>query len=156
MRAGSFSHLLSAARQGFELGFEHGAHSVEALLWVAETVEESVYRSGSLLGGPDGLRFVLSNPPLRGGAFSALRLRVNGAAVAPDRFRVRTAGMADWRPAATLSKAAPVEIVAGRPVEFGAAVSLPVGAPAEVRLELECPAIPPLVWVEFRDIVRGA
>ncbi|HTP54614.1 MAG TPA: hypothetical protein VML94_06635 [Thermoplasmata archaeon] len=155
MRSASIGRMLSVARQGLQLGIEYGPHSVEALLWIAETVEESVYRVGSLRGDGQGIRFTLGNPPLRSGAFSAVRLLWNGVPVDPAAVQLCPGGSASWRTAASLSPGDPIELHTGEPIEVAAAVGLaPVGASVDLRLELECPAIPPLVWIEFRDTVR--
>lgn len=155
MRGSAVGTAFSLARQGLELGIEYGPHSLEALLWVAETIEESVYCAGSLARDGDGIRFSLHNPPLRAGAFSSVRLLVDGRPVAPDRLRLRTGMRGAWRSAGSVTPAAPIDLRAGVPVEFVAGLPPPApGSSATVRLELECPAIPPLVWVEFRDAVR--
>ncbi|MFY9716559.1 MAG: hypothetical protein WAK40_01290 [Thermoplasmata archaeon] len=156
MLGSSVCRVLSVARQGIELGIEYGPHAVEALLWIAETVEESVYRAGSLHRNADGIGFTLENPPLRSGAFAAVRLLWNGVPVDPARLTIRTGAAGSGRVAGTLSRDAPIDLVAGDPIELFAAVpEVTVGDSATVRLELECPAIPPLVWIEFRDTVLG-
>ncbi len=148
--------LLSALRQGVELGVEFGPHSLEALLWVAETIEQSVYAPGSLARSPRGVTFVLSNPPLRTGAFSAVRIRWDGVPVVADAIRFRSGPGGAERSAATVRRSEPLELLIGVPTTF--AVDLPaeaIGPTGSVRLELDCPAIPPTVWVEFRDRVDG-
>jgi hypothetical protein len=152
----SVCRVLSVVRQGIELGIEYGPHAVEALLWIAETVEESVYRAGSLRGDANGIRFTFENPPLRSGAFAAVRLRWNGLPVDPALLKIRSGADGSWREASTLSREAPVALVAGEPIEVSAGVrGSRVGESGTVRLELDCPAIPPLVWIEFRDTVHG-
>lgn len=154
MRGSSVGRLFSAAVQGLELGIEFGVRSLEALLWIAETVEESVYRSGSLAVREGGVRFSLDNPPLRHGAFSAVRLYWEGAAVGPSEVRIRAGADRPWRTAASVTRDAPLELHSGEPIDFEVGVSgARPGATPLVRLELECRAIPPLVWVEFRDRV---
>ncbi|MGB6501566.1 MAG: hypothetical protein WBG19_09270 [Thermoplasmata archaeon] len=156
MRSSSVGRAFSVARQGIELGVDFGVHSVEALLWIAETIEESVYHAGSLSRAPEGVRFLLRNPPLRAGAFSAFRLTWNGARVDPARVRLRAGPDAAWRTGASVTSATPVDLLPGRSIEVTAGIPpADIGTTATVRLELECPAIPPLVWVEFRDSVRS-
>ena len=85
-----------------------------------------------------------------------MRLRVDGASVPSDAFRVRTAAAPDWRTASTVSARAPLELAAGVRTEF--AVDGDWGrreGELTVRLELKSVAIPPLVWFEFRDRVRS-
>ncbi len=147
--------LLSLLRQGIKLDLEFGSHSLESLLRIAETVEESVYVPGSLETTPRGLRFALENPPLRMGAFRALRAFVNGAAVGPASVRFRSPGGA-WRDVRDLGHDRPLELLPGTKVDFELDVSPPPAGEVTVRLELENIAIPPLVWFEFREPARPA
>lgn len=129
-------------------------HSLEALLWIAETVEESVYARGSLRRVGNGLSFVLSNPPLRMGAFSAMRVRLNGGEVPPGSIRVRH-GESPWRTAASIDRNAPLELRPGEPTEVAIdGTSVEEGQPVSVRFELQSIAIPPLVWLEFTEMPR--
>jgi hypothetical protein len=156
VRSSSVGRACSVARQGIELGIDFGVHSVEALVWIAETIEESVYRVGSLARTPEGIRFSLSNPPLRAGAFSAFRVAWNGTPVDPVHLRLRAGPDAEWRTGASVAPAALVDLLPGRTIDVTARVPpAEIGPTATVRVELECPAIPPLVWVEFRDAVRS-
>lgn len=148
--------VVSLVRQGLELGIDYGPHSVEALLWVAETIQESVYRAGSLRVDRQGLRFDLGNPPLRAGAFCAVRLGLDGRAIASDRVLLRPGPGTEWRAASGVSADVPIDLVAGVPIELRAdGERPPPGTSITVRLELECRAIPPLVWVEFTETVRS-
>ncbi|HTW55733.1 MAG TPA: hypothetical protein VMG36_04710 [Thermoplasmata archaeon] len=149
-RAGGW---LSALRQGFELDVDFGTHSIEAMTWIAEVVETSVYRRGSLRGTADGLRFALANPPLRLGAFSGVTLRVNGALVPPERWTIRSGSAAPPRAATTVGAATPIELRSGEAIEVVAAVGRLSGT-VRIRLELESVAIPPRVWMEFDDELR--
>jgi len=154
VRAGAVGRALSVVRQGLELGLEYGPRSVESLLWVAETIEESVYRPGSLARSGGTIRFELGNPPLRTGAFSAARLLWERQPVPPSRLRVRPDPLSPWRSADGISPDAPISLRAGVPI--GVEADVPgddVGSTVTVRLELESRAIPPLVWLEFRDVV---
>lgn len=146
---------LSVLRQGLSVGAEFGVHSLEALLWVAETVEESVYAKGSLVEVPGGVRFLLSNPPLRMGAFYSVRAWLNGVAVVPESFRFRSPPTEPWRAAAEVTRAAPLDLLPGVPTE----VELTTPDPdltrhreITVRLELASVAIPPLVWLELTEV----
>jgi hypothetical protein len=149
-----FGALLSLVRQGVTLGLDFGSHSLEAMLSVAETVENSVVEPDSLARSPGRLSFSLANPPLRTGAFSAIRVRVDGAAVPPDRVFLRTGAGAAWQPAAELSRAQPWRRGPGERTEFRVAVETATDRPLTVRLEFDCIAIPPLVWIEFTDTPR--
>ena len=153
---GRFAAVLLLARQGFSVGVEFGAHSLEALVGIAETVEESVYEAGSLAGTATGIAFALANPPLRTGAFGEVRLRIDGAPVPSDALRVRTAMAPDWRTASTVSALSPLELAAGVRTEFAVDGDWgPSDGELTVRLELTSVAIPPLVWFEFRDRERS-
>lgn len=146
---------LSLVRQGLTVGREFGVHSLEALLWVAETVEESVYAPRSLVRSGDGLSFVLANPPLRMGAFSSLRLWLDGVEVPSGDARVRSGAAQPWRTAADISRLAPLDLRPGEPTSVMIDRALP-GAerPVTVRLELQSVAIPPVVWFEFTEVPR--
>lgn len=157
MRELRLGAIVSLLRQGLELEVGFGTRSVEALLWIAEAVEESVYAAGSLVRTPAGLQFTLSNPPLRLGAFRELRLTLDGRPVTPERLRFRPLAGGPWRTAASISDAAPIVLLPGRPTEIGAdALDVRAGQRVAVRLELVSVAIPPKVWVEFSDEVREA
>jgi hypothetical protein len=155
MRELRLGAIVSLLRQGLELEIGFGTRSVEALVWIAEAVEESVYAAGSLVRTATGLQFRLSNPPLRLGAFRELRLIVDGRPVAPERLRFRRSAGGAWRTAASLSEAEPLVLLPGEPTEIAAdGVEPRIGGRAELRLELSSVAIPPRVWVEFSDEVR--
>lgn len=153
MAPGHLGRWLSLLRQGFELDVDFGTHSVEAMAWIAEVVESSVYARDSLRRTPDGVAFRLANPPLRLGAFGAARLTVWGTLVPPTAWELRTGGAGSWRTAASLSPEAPITLLPGEPIEVQTA-SGPVSGLVRVRLELESVAIPPPVWLEFDDVVR--
>lgn len=147
-----FGPVLSLLRQGISVEREFGTHSLEALLSVAELVEESVYERGSLMRVPSGITFRMNNPPLRTGAFSALRIAVDGQWVSAHGARVRHGAGASWRPLSEISREAPLELRPGESAEFSVDVSIPPRTPRlTVRLELQSTTIPPLVWFEFRD-----
>jgi len=155
MRERGVGALLSLLRQGLALEIGFGTRSVEALLWVAETVEEAVYAPGSMVRTERGVRFELSNPPLRAGAFGAVRAWVDGTPVDPRAVSVREGAGTPWRAAASISQREPLALRPGQAAEVRLE---PVTAPGPgrltVRLELESVAIPPLVWLEFSDEVR--
>jgi hypothetical protein len=139
-------------RQGLTLGVQFGTHSVGALLWVAETVEEAVYEPHSLRRTSEGIGFVLDNPPLRVGAFTALEIRVDGTAVPGDRVRFRPGPGSPWRTAASLSPEATLNLGPGDRTEFDLVGAFGTeGDPVTVRLELHNPAVPPAVWFEFNE-----
>ena len=147
--------ILSLLKQGFELDVTFGTRSLESLLRIAEIVEESVYVPGSLSETERGLRFVLANPPLRVGAFRTVRVLVNGQSAPPSAVRFRCGTDGPWRPATSLTRTEPVELLPGRPTEFEVDLRpVPVGE-VRVRLELENVAIPPLVWFEIRERIRA-
>ena len=144
--------VLSLVRQGLTLGVQFGTGSVEALLWVAETVEEGVYEAGSLRWSPEGIAFALGNPPLRVGAFTSLTIRVNGEEVPAARVRLRSGAALPWRSAATIGDDDPLPLGPGDRTEFSVAGEFGrEGETVRVRLELRTPAIPPLVWFQFQE-----
>jgi hypothetical protein len=152
MGARHVGDVLSLLRQGLTLGYQYGTHSIEALLWVAETVEEGVYESGSLRRSSVGIAFALDNPPLRVGAFSSLGIRVDGAPVPGDQVRFRAGPGTPWRTAAALATSAPLYLAPGARTEFELDGAYGEGGDRiTIRIELQVPAVPPLVWFEFTD-----
>jgi hypothetical protein len=144
--------VLSVLRQGLTLGVQFGTHPLEALIWVAETVEEGVYEAGSLRRTERGIAFALDNPPLRVGAFTYLRVVVDGAPVPGDRVRFRRGAGAPWRTPQSLGPDSPWDLAPGDRTEFEVDGMFGEGEePLTVRLELRTPAVPPLVWFEFRE-----
>jgi hypothetical protein len=142
--------ILTLVRQGLTIGVQFGTHSVEALLWVAQTIEEGIYEADSLRRTDAGISFALSNPILRVGAFTTIRVSVNGAGVPAAQVRFRGDPSAPWRTAASVGPDAPWYLAPGDRTEFAIDGSFP-GTALTVRLELHTPAIPPLVWFEFTE-----
>ncbi|MGA8303077.1 MAG: hypothetical protein WA691_03080 [Thermoplasmata archaeon] len=148
---------LSLLRQGLTLGVQFGPHSVEALLWAAETVEEGVYEAGSLRRTPGGIAFALDNPPLRVGAFTSIRVLVDGRPIFPELVRLRAGGGSAWRASSSVGPGSALNLGPGDRTEFEVVGSFGKGAgPLTVRLELHTPAIPPLVWFEFSETPSGS
>ncbi|MGI0054542.1 MAG: hypothetical protein ACREB9_02085 [Thermoplasmata archaeon] len=148
--------ILSLVRQGFSLEREFGARTIEELVSLAELVEESVYARGSLEGSTGGLNFRLLNPPLRTGAFASLRIVLDGIPIAEERIRVRSGDGAAWRTATEIDRDRPLEMRPGQPTEVRIDGARPSpGSEVHLRLELQSIAIPPLVWLEITDVVRG-
>ncbi len=157
MGAHHLGGVLSLLRQGLAVEVDYGTHSLEALVEVAETVEESVYEPHSLRRTPGGLAFALDNPPLRVGAFTSLVVRVNEVPVRPDRIRLRPALGAPWRSADAIGPDAPLALAPGDRTELVLTGEFGTASELTVRLELHAPAIPPRVWFEFRETpVEGA
>ncbi|MFZ0700147.1 MAG: hypothetical protein WAN74_08200 [Thermoplasmata archaeon] len=151
-RLGSWFSLL---RQGLSVEREFGRQSLEALVSIAETIEESVYERGSLARTGAGFTFCLNNPPLRVGAFSSLQLIVEETPIPAERVRYRDGPGSAWRELSEISKERPLELGPGARFELSVSEPLPEDAKeAKVRLELQSIAIPPLVWFEFTDSVR--
>ncbi len=146
--------ILSLLRQSISIGADFGAHPLEALLWVAETVERSVYEPGSLRATDGGISFALSNPPLRSGAFSSVRVLLDGQLLDARNVSVREEGR-PWKSSDSFSRADPLRLAPGVRTEFHLRAPPPtVDRPLAVRLELKSVAIPPLVWFEFQDTLR--
>lgn len=147
--------LFALLRQGLTLGVDYGTHSLEALLAVAETVEENVYAIDSFRRTGEGIEFALDNPPLRVGAFGAIRLAVDGTFVPPERVRWRAGEGREWRTADSVGPATPLWWAPGDRTEFAVLGTFGVdGRPSTVRLELRSTAIPPLVWFEFTETLE--
>jgi hypothetical protein len=149
--------LLRAVGDVARLEADFGHQSIQALLWVASTIQAGVYVPGSLVRTSDGFRFALSNPPLRIGAFSSVRVLLDGRPVPPGAVRLRTQDGAPWRTAAEVSGTEPLVLETGRGSQYEVAVPGASGSrPITVRLEFQNVAIPPLVWLEFRETPREA
>ncbi|MGA9838994.1 MAG: hypothetical protein WBF81_07145 [Thermoplasmata archaeon] len=150
-------NLLSLVRQGLTLSVQFGPHSVEALLWVAETIEEGVYEAGSLRRTAEGIAFALDNPLLRVGAFASLAVRVNGEPVSGARVRFRPGAGTPWRTAESVTSGSSFSLAPGdrTEVEVDGRFGRP-GDPVTVRIELRTPAIPPRVWLEFTETATDA
>lgn len=150
-----FGPILSFLRQGLSVGLEFGTHSLEAMIAVAETVENSIYEHGSLAIVPAGLSFSLLNPPLRMGAFSAIRIFVDAREVPAGRIRLRGGPGQAWHTASEITGVAPWGLRPGDRTDFILDVDgLSPGVAVTIRLELDCVAIPPLVWLEFSEMPR--
>lgn len=147
---------LDLVRQGVSLGAQFGLKSLELLGSFAELIERSVYEPESLRRTPDGFGFVLRNPPLRMGAFSALRLFVDGERVAPEGAFVHPGGRDAPIAFAAISAADPVEIPIGRRTYIAARRPSIRDGKHQLRLEFQSVAIPPPVWFEFEDTLRDA
>jgi hypothetical protein len=139
-------------RQGLSIGVHFGTQSVEALLWVAQSIEEGIYSDGSLRRTRDGIAFALENPILRVGAFGELNLIVNGAPIPGDRVRFRSGEGTEWRAADSVRRESPWELRPGDRSQFEIRGEFGRGSDSiTVRLELRTRAIPPLVWFEFTE-----
>ena len=153
MRPRSAVGSLSLLRQGLSIEIHYGTRSLEALLSVAEAVEDAVYATGSLRRIPGGLALALDNPPLRVGAFSAVRVLVDRNAVPPAQVRLRRGPGAAWRTASDVTADSPYRWGPGEPTEFELETSAALtGEPVCVRIELVSIAVPPLVWCEIREV----
>lgn len=144
--------ILSLARQGIALGVDYGGHSLESLVAVAEMVEAAVFEPGSLRRTLDGLSIALDNPPLRVGAFSTVRVLVDGEPIPAERVRLRSGEDGPWRTASSVTAGQTFDLGPGDRTEF--AISTAAGrhpGPVRVRIEFVAPAIPPLVWIEVRE-----
>lgn len=140
-------------RSAVTLVREFGLRSAERLGHVAEFLERSVYAPKSLRAVADGVAFTLLNPPLRVGAFSAVRVAWDGTPVSPGRGFVRVEGHSVERPLSDIRPEEPIELRPGQPTHFRLA-PVPAGpGHHRVRVELQSIAVPPLVWFEFSDTI---
>ena len=134
---------------------EFGLASAERLAHVAEFLERSVYAPKSLHATADGVGFSLLNPPLRVGAFSALRVSWDGTSLPAGQVFVRRAGEAVERPASDIAEGRPIDLLPGQRIDFRLAGVPTSSGHHRVRLELQNIAVPPLVWFEFTDQIAG-
>lgn len=146
---------LSLFRQGIVIGSEFGAHALGSMVRVAEFLETSIYKRGSLRALGNGrFGFTLVNPPMRLGAFSWARLSWNGTALDPTLSTVGQPGQ-PHRSFEVLNRSDPLVLGIGEPMNFEG--PLADGRPGEkgtVTLELQNVAIPPKVWIRFTDELR--
>jgi hypothetical protein len=143
----------SLLRQGVSVGWEFGARSLEELAAVGEFLEHCVYEPGSLRRAPDGLAFTLRNPPLRMGAFSSIRVLLDGVAVPAGSVTLLGEGATTGRRTEAIDPAHPFAFAFGRRTEFHLRVDPPAPGDHRIRLELQSVAVPPLVWFEFAEPV---
>jgi hypothetical protein len=155
LRAGRFRGDLSLLAQGFEVAVTLGVRSLEGLVRVAELLEHSVYEPHSLTKTPNGLSFVLRNPPLRMGAFSAVRLFCNGTAIPAGNVSLAP-GRGNPVGLDRVDREHPVTLPVGERTVFTVRGGFPEKGRIAIRLELQSVAIPPLVWFEFSDELRPA
>ncbi len=158
MRTRGLGLDLQLAREGLLVGWHFGARSLGELVRIASYIETSVYERGSLRRTADGIRFRLTNPPLRLGAFDRATLWVDGAPIAPDRVEAVPAGAPEAHRFSDLSAERPLLLLPGRATDFRARLDPPPpgGRHLTLRMELHNVAIPPPVWLQFRDRVgRG-
>jgi hypothetical protein len=146
---------VSLLKDGLTIGWQFGTRSLEQLVRVAQFLEHCVYEPGTLSRTPDGVAFTLHNPPLRMGAFSAVRLYWDGSPVPSSGARVLLEGETEGRSLQEIDAARPLTFVSGRRTEFRMVVPPPAPGDHRVRLELQSLAVPPLVWFEFHDPVAG-
>jgi hypothetical protein len=150
---GLFLGDLELLREGISLFSEFGLHSTVRLAYVAAFLERSVYARKSLRVVPDGVGFTLMNPPLRVGAFSAVRVAWDGAFHPPEQTFVRVQGHAVERSVADIVPARPIDLRPGQPIDFRLE-GMPIDTESHrVRVELQNIAVPPLVWFEFTDTI---
>jgi hypothetical protein len=147
---------LSLLGQGLLIGRTFGTRSLAGLLRMAELVQQNLVEPGSFTVGPDGVEFLLRNPPLRPGAFYALRAFVDTVPVAPDQSFLGPAAQGSERSFAEISRENPIGLEAGVRQRVRLRPGTPVRPGAHtVRLELRNVAIPLTSWLEFSARFRG-
>jgi hypothetical protein len=147
---------LFALREALSIGWSFGLGSLEELIRSAVALETGIYAKGSLRATATGVAIPLRNPPLRIGAFRAVRVFWDGAPIALDRARVATDRRPAHRRLADLTEAEPLELAVGEGSRYEIDLDRPPAAgDHRVRLEWESVAVPPLVWLELRDEVAG-
>lgn len=152
MRGAHLFGDLSLLDQGLRLGWEFGLASVEELARVGQFISQSVYEPHSLRATPNGAEFWLRNPPLRMGAFSALRLLWDGTPLSGAACILQPTGTPVATSFAAVDRDHPVPLPVGVRVRYAMDLpTAPPGGPHTVRLELTSLAIRPTVWLEFTD-----
>ncbi|MCI4348876.1 MAG: hypothetical protein L3J93_01475 [Thermoplasmata archaeon] len=146
---------LSILRQGFSIGREFGFASLEEFARLGSFLEHAFYEPGSLAADPPGFSFRLANPPLRLGAFSAIRLRWDGALVPPERAAISVGASHPPRSFAEIDADHPLLLSFGGPIRISVQAEPQRPGLHRLRLELQSLAIPPLVWIEITDHLRA-
>jgi hypothetical protein len=144
----------SLLRQGLTIEHEFGPAALAELVRVGRFLEHAFYEAGSLRETDRGIVFALVNPPLRLGAFRALRLLVDGHPVPPERCAWSEEGNPVQRRFSEIDPLHPIVLAPGRPIRFEVEVDRPRPGRHVLRLEFQSVAIPPLVWIEIYDSVR--
>lgn len=154
MRAGALHGDVSLVEEGLELFARFGFGSLEELARTAWEVERGVYRPGSMVRTEAGVAVPLRNPPLRIGAFRSIAVAWDGTLLDGSSVTVSTDRSPGPRPIASVTAALPLELELGEGSRFELALPEDPGkAPHRVRIEWRSLAIPPLVWLELRDVV---
>jgi hypothetical protein len=155
MGSRSFALDLSILRQGLSIGREFGFASLEEFARLGSFLEGAFYERGSLASDPSGFSFRLANPPLRLGAFSAIRLFWDGAAIPPDRAAISVGRDRPPRRFSDVDVGRPLTLSFGGPIRITVQTAPPRVGLHRLRLELQSIAIPPVVWIEISDHLRG-
>ncbi|MCI4330329.1 MAG: hypothetical protein L3K19_00575 [Thermoplasmata archaeon] len=143
---------LSLLDQGISLGIGYGFHAVVELARLGELLLHSVYEPGSLRIEGGRAAFTLRNPPLRMGAFSAVRVLWDGTEIPAGQVTVVPDGLPP-RPSAEVDRDRPLTIPVGARCEFLLHPTAGDSHRHRIRLELQSIAIPPKVWFEFSDVL---
>jgi len=144
------SARFSLLGQGLLIGRTFGTRSVAGLLRAAELLQQNLVEPGSGTVGPEGLEFLLRNPPLRPGAFYALRASLDTVPVPPELSFIGPAAGGPGRSFAEISREDPVGLESGVRQRVRLRPGTPMGPGAHtVRLELINVAIPLTSWLEF-------
>lgn len=139
--------------QGLSLSWQFSLRTAGALAGLGELLERSVYEAGSLTRTPDGLSFSLRNPPLRMGAFSAIAVFLDGARVPNPNATLQESEAENPTSLDSVTIDRPIVIPVGRRTRFQLRVPSVSRGTHKLRLELQSVAIPPLVWLEFADVL---
>lgn len=149
---GPSRRALELVNQGVGIGVEFGPSALERLVSVAELSEQSVYERKSLRRTAEGIEFVLLNPPLRMGAYYSIRLSWDGAEVDPGRWTV-SVGNEPPRLGSSIDRANPITLPVGIRSRVRAELGKKPAGTHTVGLEFLNVAIPPRVWMSFRERV---
>jgi hypothetical protein len=145
---------LELVKQGIGITTGLGIGGMEGLGRMALLVGLNVYEFGSLKPTGEGVTFTLRNPPLRMGAFSAIRAFWDKVQVPPTMLQVSVRGSPTATRADRIDRDHPFTIPVGKRTDFRLDIGAAVPGPHHVRLELQSVAIPPLVFFEFTDPLK--
>lgn len=146
---------LGLLREGLQIGRGFGLHSLEEMARIALYLESAVYDRGSLRPIPDGIAFALHSPPLRMGAFQRVSLTWDGRLLPLVDCTAHPVDLPAPVRLDTIDRPHPLILPVGERIEFAAVVPPPEAGPHTIRVDLESVAIPPVVWFQLTDHLRG-
>ncbi len=137
------------------LEWEFGTKAITELARTASLAGLQVFERGSLKATPDGVRFTFRNPPLRMGAFSAIRVFWDRQRVPDADVTVQVRGSPPPTSLAKVKANRPFTVPVGQRTDFVLRLPTPAEGAHRLRLELQSVAIPPMVFWESMELLSS-